>query len=111
MLTLNLWNDSGDVERRMQVAVEAIHLLAPHVVARKRPHEDGFTWSAKNGYVPRYIERDRRIDYVLIGPQRRDGVGHIIDARVVLDVPSDDGAFASDHFGLLAEIAVMPPGI
>jgi endonuclease/exonuclease/phosphatase family metal-dependent hydrolase len=75
---------------------------------RRRPHDDGYTWSSRNAFVPPYIERDRRIDYILIGPQRPDGRGHIVDSRVVLDVPADDGTFPSDHFGLLSEIVMTP---
>jgi len=35
---------------------------------------------------------------------RRDGRATIRSCRIVLDQPAADGAYVSDHFGLLAEI-------
>jgi endonuclease/exonuclease/phosphatase family metal-dependent hydrolase len=51
-----------------------------------------------------FLEPDRRIDYIFVTPRRRDGRAAIRSCRIVLDQPAADGAFASDHFGLLAEI-------
>jgi endonuclease/exonuclease/phosphatase family metal-dependent hydrolase len=76
--------------------------------ARVRPHSDGYTWSARNPQVARHVERNRRIDYVFVGPLAVDGRGAILDARVALDVPSPDGVFGSDHFAVYAEIALDP---
>ncbi len=75
---------------------------------RRHPHEDGYTWSDRNPYAVRWIERNRRLDYVFVGPIREDGWGAILDSRVVLDMPGTDGVFASDHFGVYAEIGVSP---
>jgi endonuclease/exonuclease/phosphatase family metal-dependent hydrolase len=74
--------------------------------ARRHPRSDGFTWSARNPYVARSVERDRRVDYIFIGPMKDDGPGAILHSRVVLDLPGGDGVFASDHFGVFAEIAL-----
>lgn len=76
--------------------------------ARVRPHSDGYTWSERNPLVAAHVERNRRIDYVFIGPLGPDGRGSILDARVALDVPGPDGVFGSDHFGVYAEIALDP---
>jgi endonuclease/exonuclease/phosphatase family metal-dependent hydrolase len=73
---------------------------------RRHPHEDGYTWSDRNPSAVRWIERNRRLDYVLVGQIREDGWGAILDSRVVLDIPGTDGVFASDHFGVYAEIGI-----
>ena len=39
---------------------------------------------------------------------RRDGRGVVRDCRIVLDQAADDGALASDHFGLYAEVQLSP---
>ncbi|HEX2570828.1 MAG TPA: endonuclease/exonuclease/phosphatase family protein [Polyangia bacterium] len=88
------------------------------------PHEPGYTWAARNPSVPLYVERDRRIDYVFVGPMGRDRRGAIVDARVGLDTPgpgpgpgydggqgggaAGDGIYASDHFAVLVEIDLAP---
>ncbi len=76
--------------------------------ARVRPHEDGYTWSAHNPHVVRHIERNRRIDYIFIGPLSDDGRGAVIEARVELSRQESNGEFPSDHFGVFAEIALDP---
>ena len=72
--------------------------------ARIHPHGDGYTWSANNPYVARHVERNRRIDFIFVGPIGLDERGAIVDARVVLDMPGHDGVFASDHFAVYTEI-------
>jgi endonuclease/exonuclease/phosphatase family metal-dependent hydrolase len=74
--------------------------------ARRRPHSDGYTWSARNPHTVRWIERNRRLDYIFVGQLHESGWGAILDARVVLDVPGPEGVFASDHFGVYAEIGM-----
>lgn len=76
--------------------------------SRIHPHDDGYTWSAQNPQVVRHVERNRRIDYVFIGPLADDGRGAVLDARVVLDQPDKEGVFPSDHFAVFAEIALEP---
>ena len=73
---------------------------------RRHPHSDGFTWSARNPYVARSVERNRRVDYVFIGPMKDDGPGAVLHARVVLDLPGADNVYPSDHFGVFSEIAL-----
>lgn len=73
---------------------------------RRHPHSDGFTWSARNPYVARSVERNRRVDYVFVGPMKDDGPGAVVHARVVLDLPGGDDCYPSDHFGVFAEIAL-----
>ncbi len=70
------------------------------------PGQAGWTWAAANPYTAplRFLTLDRRLDYIFVTPERRDGRGRIHSCRIVLDQPSPDGVFASDHFGLLAEV-------
>jgi endonuclease/exonuclease/phosphatase family metal-dependent hydrolase len=75
---------------------------------RLHPGERGWTWSSANPYTKplAFLEPDRRIDYIFVTPMRRDGRASIRSCRIVLDQPAPDGAYASDHFGLLAEIQI-----
>jgi endonuclease/exonuclease/phosphatase family metal-dependent hydrolase len=75
---------------------------------RRHPRSDGFTWSARNPLVARSVERNRRIDFVFVGPMRERGPGAILHARVVLDLPGPEEVYPSDHFGVFAEIALVP---
>jgi beta-glucosidase len=76
--------------------------------ARRHPRSEGYTWSARNPYVARSVERNRRIDFIFVGPMHDSGPGAILHARVVLDLASDDEVYPSDHFGVFAEIATVP---
>lgn len=80
--------------------------------SRVRPHEDGFTWSSKNPYAARSVERDRRIDYIFAGPHKWPdvSVGAVHECKVVLDLPGAEGVYPSDHFGLLAVFGLAMEG-
>ena len=73
---------------------------------RLHPGEAGWTWASANPYtkVLEFLEPDRRIDYIFVTPMRRDGRARIRSCSIVFDQPAEDGVFASDHFGLLAEV-------
>jgi endonuclease/exonuclease/phosphatase family metal-dependent hydrolase len=71
---------------------------------RSSEHDAGWTWDNRNPFAAQEHEPDRRIDYVLVGWRRDGGAGVVQTARVVCN-RSLTGTFASDHFGLLAEIA------
>jgi len=77
---------------------------------RLHPGEAGFTWAAANPYTAKlaFLEPDRRLDYIFVTPMRKDGRAIVHACRMVFDKPNPDGVFASDHFGLLAEIQVEP---
>jgi len=74
---------------------------------RLHPGEWGWTWASANPYTAplRFLEPDRRIDYIFVTTMRKDGRGTIHDCRIVFDRP-EGGVFASDHFGLLAEVQI-----
>jgi len=77
---------------------------------RRNGHADGFTWARANPYTSRlrWLERDRRLDYIFVSPMKRDGRGVVHDCRIVLDRAATDGALPSDHFGLFAEVQLSP---
>jgi endonuclease/exonuclease/phosphatase family metal-dependent hydrolase len=70
-----------------------------------RPGDRGWTWDNRNCFAAHAHEPDRRIDYILVGPPDARGRGVVSTARLVFDEPVGD-VFASDHFGVLAEIRV-----
>lgn len=75
---------------------------------RLHPGEPGWTWASSNPYTAKlaFLEPDRRIDYIFVTPMRGDGRATIHSCRIVFQQPSADLVYASDHFGLLAEIQV-----
>ena len=67
----------------------------------------GITWSNRNPYARPWLEPERRIDYVFVGPPLIDGRGHLESCRVVCD-DERHGIWPSDHFGVLAELRSEP---
>ena len=78
--------------------------------ALRHPGEAGWTWASANPYTKplAFLQPDRRLDYVLVTPERRDGRGRIVDCRIVFEQPGAGGVYASDHYGLFAEIQIAP---
>ena len=71
----------------------------------------GITWSSENSLTRalRSLDIDRRIDYVYVTSRKKDGRATVHDCRVVLtDREDPDDICASDHYGVLAEIQVVP---
>ncbi len=75
---------------------------------RAHPGEPGLTWTRKNTNTKNlaWLDLERRIDYIFVTPERRDGRGRVVDCRVVLDEPNAHGLYASDHFAVFAEIQI-----
>jgi endonuclease/exonuclease/phosphatase family metal-dependent hydrolase len=65
--------------------------------------DHGYTWSSSNPWAAPVLWPDRRIDYILSAYPRRGGAGHPIECRLIGTEPVD-GIFASDHFGLVADL-------
>ncbi len=63
-----------------------------------------WTWDRANPHVAATMEPSARIDYVLVGPPRSGGRGHVLSVRRVGAEPVG-GVWASDHAGVLAELA------
>jgi endonuclease/exonuclease/phosphatase family metal-dependent hydrolase len=72
------------------------------------PGDPGWTWARRNPHTKSlaFLEPDRRLDYVFVTTRRRDGRGTIHDCRLVFDQPDEAGLFASDHFGLMADVQI-----
>jgi endonuclease/exonuclease/phosphatase family metal-dependent hydrolase len=67
-------------------------------------HEDpGYTCANANPFIAPLLDRDRRIDFVLVGTPKLGGVGHVLDARVAGNLPID-GMWPSDHFAVVTEL-------
>jgi endonuclease/exonuclease/phosphatase family metal-dependent hydrolase len=64
---------------------------------------DGATASNTNPFYAAALDRDRRIDFVLVGTPKLGGVGHVLDAQVVGNVPVD-GMWPSDHLAVVAQL-------
>lgn len=75
-----------------------------------RERDAGLTWSRRNPYTQRlrFLQTDRRLDYIFAGAPARNGRGIVHSCRVVLDEGDADGVFPSDHFGVLAELQLLP---
>lgn len=72
---------------------------------RVRGDGPGHTWDNRNPFAAMMFEPDRRIDYVFVGGAELSGRGWIERVALACDQPVD-GVFASDHFGVVADIRV-----
>jgi endonuclease/exonuclease/phosphatase family metal-dependent hydrolase len=63
----------------------------------------GPTASNANPFNAAALDRDRRIDFVLVGTPKLGGVGHVLDARIAGDTPIE-GMWPSDHLAVVAEL-------
>jgi endonuclease/exonuclease/phosphatase family metal-dependent hydrolase len=75
----------------------------------------GLTWARSNDYTSamHWLRQDRRLDYIFVTPARRDRRGTVHSAAVTLDQPAraanGDRLFASDHYGVVADVQVLAP--
>lgn len=68
------------------------------------PNEKGFTWDNRNPYAAGAAHDlpDRRIDQILVRGQGKC-LARPYSCKLVYTEPRQDGVWASDHFGVLAE--------
>lgn len=80
------------------------------VYALKHPGKSGFTWDYKNPYTRSHLDEHgwdesylppRRIDYIFFRPSGEKP--HLQSADIIFDKPDEQGFWASDHLGLLAQ--------
>ena len=95
---LNASPDSPEI--KFLTAQDRFHDL----FSEKHPEDKGLTWDNRNPYAASSEHKmpDRRIDYILArgeGPLLKD----LISCDIVLNQPSAQGVWASDHYGILAE--------
>ncbi|MDA0710413.1 MAG: endonuclease/exonuclease/phosphatase family protein [bacterium] len=72
------------------------------------PDNPGWTFSSENAYVRQRNHDTRkahRIDYIFAQP-RSGETGRMITCKRIADTADPDGLFPSDHFGLIADIAL-----
>ena len=74
---------------------------------------EGITWSSDNEFTRplRSLDIDRRIDYVFVTSRKKDGRATVHAAQVVLterDGQGADAICASDHYGVMADVQVVP---
>ncbi len=72
----------------------------------RHPGAQGHTFTPSNplvraGEMP--LDRGRRIDYIMVRSEAHGPPLEVVDCKVVFDEPVD-GVWASDHFGVLADL-------
>jgi endonuclease/exonuclease/phosphatase family metal-dependent hydrolase len=105
-----LMGDLNAVESSPAVAVLSAEAGFVDAFRAARPEAPGFTvWQPVTAPGRRAF---RRVDYVFLVPGRAFP-GAVVDSRVVIDAPGrlPDGTvlWPSDHYGVLADLAVFPP--
>lgn len=70
----------------------------------------GYTWHRDNTFAALECSPNRRIDYIFVRGPDRWGRGEPLAARVVFDRP-EAGVFASDHYGVYAELRASSKGL
>jgi endonuclease/exonuclease/phosphatase family metal-dependent hydrolase len=63
----------------------------------------GHTWVNTNPWAAPVLFPERRLDYVFSAWPRKGGVGHPVRCEL-LGTEASDGVYASDHYGVLAEL-------
>jgi endonuclease/exonuclease/phosphatase family metal-dependent hydrolase len=132
LVTINTWKCDGAYHRRLDHLERSLRRLRPDVIccqgvfqspdiqylthhpdlavidAAGRSHAKAsmVTFPA-SGTLPdvdaQPVGKRKRIDYVFCLGQSTSDRPKIEDARVVLDQPSPEGVFASDHYGVLID--------
>jgi endonuclease/exonuclease/phosphatase family metal-dependent hydrolase len=64
----------------------------------------GWTWDVRNSYTAAANEPNRRIDYIFVGWRAEDGTGVVESAAVTCNGAGANGAWPTDHLGVVAEI-------
>ncbi len=85
---------------RAPTPVEGLSFFDAWEVAGDGP---GFTWHNNNPLAAADLERNRRIDYVLVGAPTRGGRGHVTRCEL-FGVEPVDGVQPSDHYGVVADL-------
>jgi endonuclease/exonuclease/phosphatase family metal-dependent hydrolase len=78
--------------------------------AMRHANDPGWTWTAANPGTKQlaFLQPDRRLDYIFVTPERRDGRGRVHSCALAFDRPGRGGVYASDHYGLFAEVQIAP---
>lgn len=99
--------DPDSSEMRYLAGLQSLEGRSVHFMDAWRVAGDGgpgITWSNDNEYARPWLEPERRIDYVWVGPPRRpDGLGQLLSCER-FGVDAVGGVFCSDHIGLVADL-------
>lgn len=74
---------------------------------RRGPAVWGATFARSNPYAAVELEPDRRLDYIFVGSPDRKRRGEVLRAGRCF-TESKDGVYASDHYGVYADLHVAP---
>jgi endonuclease/exonuclease/phosphatase family metal-dependent hydrolase len=100
--------EPDSTEIRYVSGLHAIDGRSVHFREAWRHAGDGGPGSNRNAYARPWIEPERRIDYIFVGPPPQPtGLGNVETCRVVCD-DAVDGVWPSDHFGVYAELRTEP---
>ncbi len=79
--------------------------------AQCNPGAPGHTWCKDNPYTKplQWLEMDRRLDYIYVTPMNSKGAGKIVSCSIVLFEPDASMTRCSDHYGVMADVAVVTP--
>lgn len=104
---LNAVPDSDEIRRLTGRAAPAVEGLVFSDVWERKGDGAGETYSEANPYVNDSAWPERRLDYVMVSwPRRRPNGNPVRVERFGLDAV--DGVIASDHWGVVADLAVSP---
>ncbi len=73
----------------------------------------GYTYGRTNGYAAKTREPSRRIDYIFVRGPDRQFRGEPLLAELAFHTPSlspaaEGSVWPSDHFGVVADLAITP---
>lgn len=105
---------------RFLTGLQSLHGRSTHFVDAWRAagnHGPGYTHTSDQPLAAqiaaknhRELDHQRRLDYILLGgPVVYKTFAQVTACRVILDQPGVDGVWATGHFGVLCDIATVPP--
>jgi hypothetical protein len=111
VVTLNLWGRGDAWEERRPVLADGVGIsIAIH------PDDPGHTFTPSNPPVPsrsnpmvvdgeRVLEVGRRVDHIMVRCGHHGPTLDVVACERIFDEPVD-GVWASDHFGVMADLEV-----
>ena len=101
---LNAEPDSDEIRMLTGRAAVPVPACVPRRVGRggqRRTRVHGVERTIRSSAAS--LDRERRIDYVMVGMPKLGGVGHVLDVCVFADKPVEK-MWASDHFAVVTEL-------
>ena len=99
----------GDLNADRSAAELSALLACTHDACDEVGPAEAVTWSRSNPYTGGVGPEAERLDYILVGQsEAADRAGQALRSSIVFD-RAEDGVWASDHLGLVAELEVPDP--